>query len=64
MPQRVKPALISKELSVEIKQILSNLRVAGCSISKKVVMSVGNGVFPSRCPEENVKEWWKNQSYC
>ena len=52
MPQRGKPALISEELSTEIKQILSNLRVAGCSISRKVVISVGNGVLASRCPEK------------
>ena len=52
MPQRGKPALISEERSTEIKQILSNLRVAGCSISRKVVMSVGNGVLASRCPEK------------
>ena len=49
MPQRGKPALISEELSTEIKQILSNLRVAGCSISRKVVISVENGVLASRC---------------
>ena len=64
MPQRGKPALISEELSTEIKKTLSNLRVAGCSISGKVVISMGNGVLASRCPEKNVKEWWKNQSYC
>ena len=52
MPQRGKPALISEELSTEIKQILSNLRVAGCSVSRKVVISVGNGVLASRCPEK------------
>ena len=52
MPQRDKPALISEELSTEIKQILSNLRVAGCSISRKVVISVGNGVLVSRYPEK------------
>ena len=49
---RGKPALISEELSSEIKQILSNLRVAGCSISRKVVISVGNGVLATRCPEK------------
>ena len=52
MPQRGKPTLISEELSTEIKQILSSLRVAGCSISRKVVISVGNGVLASRCPEK------------
>ena len=52
MPQRGKPALKYEELSTEIKQILSNLRVAGCSISRKVVISVGNGVLASRCPEK------------
>ena len=52
MPQRGKPTLISEELSTEIKQILSNLRVAGCSVSRKVVISVGNGVIASRCPEK------------
>ena len=52
MPQRGKPTLISEELSTEIKQILSNLRVAGCSISRKVVISVGNGVLASRCLEK------------
>ena len=52
MPQRDKPTLISEELSTEIKQILSNLRVAGCSISRKVVISVRNGVLASRCSEK------------
>ena len=52
MPQRGKPVLISEELSTEIKQILSNLRVAGCSVSRKVVISVGNGVLASRCREK------------
>ena len=52
MPQRGKPSLISEELSTEIKQILSSLRVAGCSISRKVVISVGNGVLASRCSEK------------
>ena len=36
----------------EIKQILSNLRVARCAISRKVVISVGNGVLSSRCPDK------------
>ena len=52
MPQRGKPALISEELSTEIKQILFNLRVVGCSVSRKVVISVENGVLASRCPEK------------
>ena len=52
MPQRDKPALISEEVSTEIKQILSNLRVAGCSVSRKVVISVGNGVLGSRRAEK------------
>ena len=52
MPQRGTPALISEELSTEIKQILSNLRVAGCLISRKVVISVGNSVLASRCLEK------------
>ena len=52
MPQRGKPALMSEELSTGIKQTLSNLRVAGCSISRKVIISVGNGVLATRCPEK------------
>lgn len=36
----------------EIKQILSNLRIAGCAVSRKLVLSVGSGVFSSRCPKK------------
>ena len=34
-----------------MKSIIENLRIAGCAISRKVVISVGNGVLASKCPE-------------
>ena len=43
--------MVSPELLVEIKTILQNLRTAGCSISRKTVISVGNGVLDAKCPE-------------
>ena len=35
--------------------ILDNLRTVGCALSRKVVISVGNGVLKSRCPEKMAK---------
>ena len=55
MPRRGRPAILTDELMTEIKQILSNLRVAGYAISRKVVLSVGNGVLSSRCPDKIAK---------
>ena len=46
------PSMLSDELTTEIKVILQNLGTAGCSISRKVVISVGNGVLQAKCPEE------------
>ena len=37
---------------VKLKHILNNLRTAGCAISRKVVISVGNGVLQSKCPDK------------
>ena len=39
----------------EVKLILHNLRMAGCGISRKVVISVGNGVMQAKCPEKLAK---------
>ena len=55
MPRRGRPAILTDELMTEIKQILSNLRVAGCAISRKGAISVGNGVLSSRCPDKMAK---------
>ena len=38
-------------LMTEIKLILTNLPIAGCAISRKIVISVGNGVLACKCPE-------------
>ena len=55
MPRRGRPAILTDELMTEIKQILSNLRVTGCAIYRKIVISVGNGVLSSRCPDKMAK---------
>ena len=55
MPRQGRPAILTDELMTEIKQILSNLRVAGCAISRKVVISVENGVLSSRCLDKMAK---------
>ena len=47
-----RPNLLSEELTSEVKLILQNLRIAGCGISRKVVISVGNGVLQAKCPEK------------
>ena len=39
----------------EIKSILSNLRISGATVTRKVVIAVGNGVLSARCPEKMVK---------
>ena len=39
----------------EVKLILHNLRMAGCGISRNVVISVGNGVMQTKCPEKLAK---------
>ena len=39
----------------EVKLILHNLRMAGCGISRKVVISVGNCVMQAKCPEKLAK---------
>ena len=43
--------MLSDVLMTETKLILTNLRIAGCAISTKVVISVGNGVLACKCPE-------------
>ena len=43
--------MLSDVLMTEIKLILTDLRIAGCAISRKVVISVGNGVLACKCPE-------------
>ena len=48
-----RPSMLSNELTTEIKIIFQNLRTAGCSISRKVVISVGNGVLQAKCPGGN-----------
>ena len=55
MPRRGSPAILTEGLMTEIKQILSNLRGDGCAISTMVVISVGNGVLSSRCPDKMAK---------
>ena len=46
-PSQGRPALLSGELTTELKVILNNLRTSGCAISRRVLIFVGNGV-----PEE------------
>ena len=46
-----RPSMLSADLTAEVKAIIENLRIAGCAISRKVVISVGNGVLASKCPE-------------
>ena len=45
--------MLSDELTTVIKAILQNLRTAGCSISRKVVISVENGVLQAKCSGGN-----------
>ena len=40
MRQQVKPASLSEELMTEIKQILSNLLIAGCAIYRQIFTPV------------------------
>ena len=47
--------MFSDELTTEIKVILENLRAAGCSISRKVVISVGNQMESYR---RNARRKW------
>ena len=48
----VRPSMVSPELSEEIKTILQNFRTAGCGISQKTVIAVGNGVLGAKYPEK------------
>lgn len=55
LPRSGRPALLTDELMTEIKLILNNLQISGCAISRKVVISVRNGILASRCPEKITK---------
>lgn len=46
-----RPSMLSEELTTEIKVILQNLRTAGCGISRKTVIAVGEGVLLAKCPD-------------
>ena len=52
LPRLGRPPTLSDDLITEIKLILNNLVIAGCAISRKVVISLGNGVLaaaPKSC---------------
>ena len=44
--------LVSDEMLIEIKSILSNLRISAAEITWKVVIVIGNNVLRARCPEK------------
>ena len=44
--------MVSYELVTKIKAILLNLCGSGGVISRNTVISIGNGVLSSRCPEK------------
>lgn len=46
-----RPSMISEELATEIRVILQNLRTAGCGISRKTVIAVGEGVLSAKSPD-------------
>ena len=48
-------SLVSGKMHTEIKSILSNLRILGATISRKVVIAVGNDVLSVLCPEKMTK---------
>ena len=60
LPRFGMPPTLTEEITTEIKLILNNLRISGCSISRKVVISVGNGVLASKCTEKMANKWWKH----
>ena len=52
LPRLGRRPTLSDHLTTEIKQILNNLRIAGCAISRKAVISIGNGVLAAKSPEK------------
>ena len=50
-----RPSMVPHELTAEIKMILYYLQIAGCAISKKTTIVVGNGVLQSKSPEVLLK---------
>ena len=38
----------------------STASFAGCEISRKVVIAVGNGALASKCPEKISRKWERN----
>ena len=52
VPRQGRPSMVSYELVTKIKAILLNLCGSGGVISRNTVISIGNGVLSSRCPEK------------
>ena len=48
-----RPPLVSGEMLTEIKSLLSNLRKSGAAITRKKVVTFGNGVLSCRCLGQN-----------
>ena len=57
LPRLGRPPTLSDYLTTKIKLILNNLGIAGCAISRKVVISLGNRVLAaSQKAAENWRE--------
>ena len=52
LPRPGRPPVVSDEIVTEVKAILHNLRVCGSAITRKTVLTIGNGVLSSRCPDK------------
>ena len=45
-----RPSLVGEELLVKIKEAIVRIRLAGAVVSRKVVISIGNGILKANDP--------------